>query len=100
MIIRSACYIDAVDHLPPTALLVFPQVAWEEYEELLQDLGDQPGLCVSYDEGRLEIMSPSAEHEEYKEIILRPALFCHAICHANGRATLPATRKMTVSDPA
>ena len=58
MIIRSACYIDAVDHLPPTALLVFPQVAWEEYEELLQDLGDQPGLRVSYDEGRLEIMSP------------------------------------------
>ena len=30
---------------------------------------DRPGLRVSYDDGRLEIMSPLAEHEEYKDSI-------------------------------
>lgn len=68
---RSASYLDAVDHLPEGAILVFPHVTWEEYEHLLQDLDDRPGVRVSYDEGRLEIMSPSAEHEAYKEFILR-----------------------------
>jgi Uma2 family endonuclease len=68
---RAASCVEAVDHLPAGAILVLPQVSWEEYEQLLGDLADRPGIRVSYDEGRLEIMSPSAEHEEYKEFILR-----------------------------
>ncbi len=63
---RSAEYLEAIDHLPLGATLVFRQVSWEQYEELLEDLGDRPGLRVSYDEGRLEIMSPLPEHEEGK----------------------------------
>ena len=49
MTTRIASYIDAV------AMLAFPQVTWDEYEELLEYLGDRPGLRVSYDEGRLEM---------------------------------------------
>lgn len=52
---------------------MFPQVSWEQYENLLEDLVDRPGLRVSYDEGRLEIMSPLPEHERYKEFILQLA---------------------------
>jgi Uma2 family endonuclease len=48
-------------------------VSWEEYEDLLADLGDRPGVRVSYDEGRLQIMGPSAEHEEYGEFVLSVA---------------------------
>ena len=66
---RSAEYLEAIDHLPLGATLVFRQVSWEQYEELLEDLGDRPGLRVSYDEGRLEIMSPLPEREEYKDSI-------------------------------
>lgn len=65
--------MEAIDHLPPGAILVVPQVSWEQYEDLLEDLVDRPGVRISYDEGRLEVMSPSAEHEEHKEFILRIA---------------------------
>ena len=38
-------------------------VDWESYEKMLEALGDRPGLKVTYDEGTLELMSPSRNHE-------------------------------------
>jgi Uma2 family endonuclease len=70
---RSGSYLEAIDHLPAGALLVLPHVGWEDYEQLLEDLAGRPGVRVSYDDGRLQIMTPSAEHEEHKEFILRLA---------------------------
>ncbi len=70
---RSAPFVEAIDHLPGGAILVVPQASWTQYEDLLEDLIDRPGLRVSYDDGRLEVMSPSAEHKEHKEFILRMA---------------------------
>lgn len=67
---RTADYLDAIEHLPDGAMLVIPQSTWEEYEHLLDDLSGWPGVRVTYDCGRLEIMSPSLEHEDYKEFIL------------------------------
>ncbi len=69
MSIQTAEYREAVDHLPPGGMLIFQNVTWGEYDELLKQLSDRPGVRVSYDEGRLEIMSPLPEHEEYKESI-------------------------------
>jgi Uma2 family endonuclease len=62
-------YIAAIEHLPAGATLRLPSVSWEEYEMLLSDLMDRPGLRVSYDAGEMKIMSPSPEHEDYKEFI-------------------------------
>ena len=62
-------YLDAIAHLPAGATLLLSRVGWEEYEALLSDLTDRPSLRVSYDAGRVEIMSPLPEHEEYKETI-------------------------------
>lgn len=73
---RTAPYLDAIAHLPPGATLVVPGVSWDEYERLLHDLEDRPGVRISYDDGTLEVMSPSAEHEEYKEFVLRVAQAC------------------------
>jgi Uma2 family endonuclease len=70
---RTTPYVDAIDHLPPGATLLIPHVSWDEYEQLLQDLGERPELRVTYDEGRLEIMTLSDEHEEYSDDILRLA---------------------------
>ena len=67
---QTADYVEAVEHLPDGAMLVVPNVSWEDYEDLLADLGDRPGVRVSYDEGRLEIMSPLPEHEKYKESVV------------------------------
>ena len=66
---RTMDYIDAIEHLPDDAMLVIPGSSWEEYERLLTELSDRPGLRVTYDGGRLEIMSPSPEHDEYARFI-------------------------------
>jgi Uma2 family endonuclease len=62
-------YIDAIEHLPTGGTLTLQQVGWEDYERLLTELGDGYSVRVSYDQGRLKIMSPLAEHEEYGDLI-------------------------------
>jgi len=66
---RTAESLEAVAHLPDGATLVIYDVPWDEYERLLDELSDRPHLRVSYDCGRLEIMSPLPEHEEYARFI-------------------------------
>jgi Uma2 family endonuclease len=51
--------------------LIFHGVTWEEYQELLDELGEHRHVLVSYSEGVLEIMPLSHRHERYKEFILR-----------------------------
>ena len=44
-------------------MLALEGVTWDEYEELQHELVDRPGVRVTYDQGRLEIMTPSRRHE-------------------------------------
>jgi Uma2 family endonuclease len=44
-------------------------VSWEQYEKLLEDLGDRRSTRIVYDNGTLEIMTPLPEHEYFKEAI-------------------------------
>jgi Uma2 family endonuclease len=71
--------VDAGEHLPNGATLVIDQVSWDDYEYLLEGLADRPGLRISYDCGRLEIVSPSPGHGYYEclveDLVL---LFCEA----------------------
>lgn len=66
---RTISYLDAVEHLPPEALLVVHDVNWAEYEQLLTDLEPWPGMRATYNKGRLEIMSPSPKHEKIKVFV-------------------------------
>jgi Uma2 family endonuclease len=43
---------------------VLYDVSWETYERLLSDFSDRSSPRLTYDEGRLEITSPTEEHEE------------------------------------
>ena len=61
--------LEAVEHLPNGATLVIHEFSWDDYERLLNDLGDRPGLRISYDSGRLEVMSPTFRHEECEALI-------------------------------
>jgi Uma2 family endonuclease len=65
---QTASYIDAIEHLPKGAILRLPQVSWEDYEQLLADLGDDYHIRVSYACGWLEIMSPLPEHGKFAEV--------------------------------
>ena len=62
-------YRQAIDHLPEGATLVLADVSWEDYERLLEDLTERPGVRVTYDQGKVEIMSPLPKHEKYKEFV-------------------------------
>jgi Uma2 family endonuclease len=58
-------YYEIVSQLPQDASVTFQDVTWDEYEELLQQVGEAPGLRISYDNGSLHIMTISGEHEKY-----------------------------------
>jgi Uma2 family endonuclease len=63
-------YLDAVDHLPAGSTLIVHDVVWEDYERLVDDLASGGyHRRVSYDRGRLEIMTPLSEHETYARMI-------------------------------
>ena len=71
---KTADYLEAIEHLPPGALLRLARISWGEYDDLLNQLSDHPGFRVNYNEGSLEIMSPLPDHEKYKSIIQSMAL--------------------------
>jgi Uma2 family endonuclease len=50
-------------------MLSLYDVAWDEYDDLLQQIGDESACRVSYDNGRMQITSPSARHEKYKNLL-------------------------------
>ena len=58
------------DQLLETQHFVLEDASWELYEKLLRDIGDRP-IRVTYDQGRMEIMSPLPEHERPKRAIGR-----------------------------
>jgi Uma2 family endonuclease len=60
----SAVRFDDMQHF------VLENASWEIYEKLLREVGNRP-IRLTYDEGRLEIMSPLPEHERPKKIIGR-----------------------------
>jgi Uma2 family endonuclease len=69
MTVQTEDYIDAISHLPPGGRLTLYQIGWEEYEQLLDQLGDDYHCQISYDDGRLEIMTPTSKHERYKNLL-------------------------------
>ena len=53
----------------PEQRVVLNNVSWETYERLLEDHLNCSAPRFTYDQGVLEIMSPSAEHEWYNQLI-------------------------------
>ena len=54
---------------PPEQRVVLRNVSWETYERLLEENLDHSSPRFTYDHGVLEIMSPSAEHEWYNQLV-------------------------------
>jgi Uma2 family endonuclease len=62
-------YMSTIEHLPSGTMLIIEDVSWEDYKNLLAELGDSYGLRVTFSNGVLEVMSPSYQHEAVKNII-------------------------------
>lgn len=55
--------------LAPGSAVTIPNVSWQEFESILQELGEHRSARVAYSKGTLEIMAPLPEHEKPKELI-------------------------------
>ena len=71
MSVATTDYLAAIEHLPAGAVLCIDDVPWEEYENLLADLGESYAVRIFYDRGRMEIMAPGSTHERPKSAINR-----------------------------
>jgi Uma2 family endonuclease len=54
---------------PPEQRVLLRNVSWETYERLLAENLDHSSPRFTYHRGVLEIMSPSAEHEWYNQLV-------------------------------
>lgn len=55
--------------VPPGQRVLLQDVSWEEFEAILEELGDRPSVRVAYYDQTLEIMTPLPEHEYFKETL-------------------------------
>ena len=55
--------------IPPGHRVLFHDVSWQEFEAILEELGEHRASRIAYSRGTLEIRMPLPEHEVNKEII-------------------------------
>lgn len=56
---------------PPEQRIVLDNISWDTYEHILAAHRDSSAPRFTYDRGSLEIMSPSPEHEELKDLVVQ-----------------------------
>ncbi len=96
-------YYEIVSQLPEDASATFQDVSWDEYEELLEQVGEAPGLRICYDNGSLHVMTISAEHEKYalfiNSLIAGIRLRLRLNILAFGSATMRKRRRSKGNEP-
>lgn len=55
--------------VPPGQTVIFNQITWQEFETLLDELGEHRSSRIAYANETLEIMTPLPEHEFSKELV-------------------------------
>ena len=60
---------------------IYSNVSWEEYENILRELGDSSWCRVSYLDGLIKIMLPGINHERIKELT---GMLIVSYCDAKG----------------
>jgi Uma2 family endonuclease len=95
--------VEASEHLPADSTLVVQGLDWNDYEVLLGKLEGRRALRVSYDSGKLEIMTVSSKHGFYEGLIPDLALiFCeefHISFETFGQATWKKKALLKGVDP-
>jgi Uma2 family endonuclease len=54
-----------------TQIVNLPNISWQNYQNLKQDLGDRSGIRLSYNQGLLNIKMPSKIHEIINRLLAR-----------------------------
>lgn len=103
MIAETTNYFALVSQLPEDTVVTFHNVTWDEYEELLAQVGEASGLRVSFSDGALKIMTLPDEHEKNVEFI-KSLIGCirlrlHVDILSFGSATMRKRKKTKGSEP-
>jgi Uma2 family endonuclease len=61
--------VELIEHMAADSVLTLHGVSWDVYEELLHVVSETTALRISYDDGTLQIMSPSSTHEKHVWLI-------------------------------
>jgi Uma2 family endonuclease len=69
MSVAPGDYLTSIEHLSAGAVLLFEDVSWDDYENLLADLGEGYAVHIFYDNRRMEVMAPASTHEKPKSVI-------------------------------
>lgn len=56
-------------YIPPGQKVLLQNVSWQEFETILEELGEKRAARIAYERETLEIMTPLPEHEVYKVLI-------------------------------
>jgi len=100
---QTPSHYEIVSHMPPDAVVTFHSVSWEEYEQLLDEVGESSGFRISYDDGTLQIMTLSSEHEKYvrffESLITAIRLRLHINIISFGSATIKRRRQKKGKEP-
>jgi Uma2 family endonuclease len=103
MITEATNYYAYVSQLPEDAEVIFHGVTWEEYEELLDQVGEARGLRISYNDGTLRVMSLSSEHEKIADFIKSMVVHIRLRFRMNilffGSATMRKKKKSKGNEP-
>jgi Uma2 family endonuclease len=95
--------VEMIERMPADSVLTQHGISWDEYEELLEAVGEASGLRISYDEGRLQIMTLSHRHERYstliERIVDRVSGFLRIKVLFYGSATMKKARKQKGVEP-
>jgi Uma2 family endonuclease len=100
---QTAAYQELIEHLTPDATLTLHGMNWQTYEDILEMVGEAPPLRISYNEGVIQIMSISFEHEFISQCLSDLLTLLKVVSHikmvAFGRATLKSQAKLKGAEP-
>ena len=58
-----------IEKMPQSSTLTLRNQTWRDYEKLLDEVGEATHLRISFNEGTLEVMTLSIQHEYLKDLV-------------------------------
>jgi Uma2 family endonuclease len=103
MTTQTVAYKELIERLTPEATLTLRDISWETYEDLLEAVGEAPALRISYNEGVVQIMTISFEHEFFAECTSQLVGLVRSVLRIKilffGRATMKKQEKLKGAKP-
>lgn len=69
MIATAANCVRLIEAMPSGTVAILSDVEWEEYEKLLEDIGEARHLRLTYNNGNLQIMTLTLQHQTRSGLI-------------------------------